>query len=51
MIIIDGGVGSFVPIVIMMERGDTTGAWSFPNINVLQSIMLCCTVRQAKVIQ
>jgi hypothetical protein len=45
MISIGGGVGRFVPVVMAVERGDATGAWSFSNINVLQSIPLHCTVR------
>jgi hypothetical protein len=29
---------------MVVERGDATGAWSFLNISVLQSIPLRCTV-------
>jgi hypothetical protein len=40
MVSISGGVGRFVPVVIVLERGDAAGAWSFSNISVLQSIPL-----------
>jgi hypothetical protein len=39
-----GWGGGFVPMVMVMERGDGTGAWSFSNMSVLQWILLHCTV-------
>jgi hypothetical protein len=46
MVNISGVVGRFVPMVMVVGRGDATGTWSFSNIRVLQSILLCCTVHQ-----
>jgi hypothetical protein len=46
MVSISGGVGRFVLKVLVVQRGDATGVWSFFNISVLQSIPLCCTVHQ-----
>jgi hypothetical protein len=34
-----GGVGRFVPIFMVVERGDATGAWSSSNNSVLQLIL------------
>jgi hypothetical protein len=45
MIIICGEAGSFVPLVMVVERQDTTCAWCLSNISVLWSILLQCTVR------
>jgi hypothetical protein len=38
---ISGGVGSFVPMAMVVERGDATGVldlWSFSNISVHSQI-------------
>jgi hypothetical protein len=41
------GVGRFDPMVMVVEKGDNTQVRVvFSNISVLQSIPLCCIVRQ-----
>jgi hypothetical protein len=44
MVSIGGGLQRFVPVDMVVGRGDVTGASSFSNISVLQSILLHCIV-------
>jgi hypothetical protein len=43
---ISGGVGRFVPMVMVVERGDATDVFSLCQLLVSQSILLHCTVCQ-----
>jgi hypothetical protein len=45
MVSISGGVGRFVPMVMVVERGMLHVQLFFSNISVLQSIPLHCIVR------
>jgi hypothetical protein len=40
-----GAMGRFVPVVMVVVRGNAIGAWSFSDFTVLQSI-LSCTVHR-----
>jgi hypothetical protein len=39
-------VGRFVPMVMVVDREDARGAWTFSNISILKLIPLYCTVHQ-----
>jgi hypothetical protein len=47
MVSINDSVGRFVPVVMVVERGDATGTLSSSDINVLYSIPLYCTMHQS----
>jgi hypothetical protein len=50
MISIGGGLERFIPVVMVVERGNVTSAWFLSDVSVSQRPLLRCTVRQVKVI-